>query len=67
MDLSDVLDTLSRRAFGRTKAEAHADVSCIRCSEPVVLGAMSRRDAAEYMISGVCPKCFTELFPDEDD
>lgn len=64
--LNDFLDAISKRAFGRTKAEAHENGICIRCGKPVVLGGLSRQDSNEYLISGVCPECFSAVFPDDD-
>lgn len=42
------------------------DRTCIRCAEPVDPYALDHADAREYRISGVCPECFAELFPDDE-
>ena len=66
MSLQDALDAMARSARRRTKAEAHRDLMCVRCSEEVDFRAMTEIDLKEYRISGVCPKCFADLFPPDD-
>ena len=61
MKLRAFLDDMSRRLYGRTLAEAHRDVICIKCAKAVVLGPMARQDVNEYMLSGLCPDCYAEL------
>ena len=65
--MSAFTDVLSLFAFGTTKDEAHAARVCVRCHEPVDLADMEPVDRDEYGISGLCPECWTRLFPPEED
>ena len=61
------LDAMARRLYGWTKGEAHAELSCVRCRNVMDLAKVSREDAREYELSGLCPGCWRELFPPEDE
>lgn len=65
--LRALLDTLAVNAFGKTRSEAHRDSICIRCSEQVDVGKLSDTGWKEYGISGVCPQCFADLFPEDEE
>lgn len=67
MNLKNHLDVLSKKLFGRTRAEAHAAGVCIRCGKPP--GSLEEADAREYSISALCPTCWDEIniVDDEED
>lgn len=65
MSLQTLLDTLSRRLYGKTVEEAHRDRMCITCYEEVDLTRLKVIDAAEYRLSGLCPKCYVAIAGDD--
>ena len=67
MTATPFLDAMSGIAFGRTRDEAWLTGTCIRCRERVVLGALPEVDRREYGISGLCPRCWDVLFPEDEE
>lgn len=67
-NLQDFKDNLSRAATGMTKAEALEKGICINCKLPDPLSrCYSEGGRREYYISGMCEKCFDELFAEGGD
>jgi hypothetical protein len=65
--LNDFKDALSKMATGMTKSEAHQKGVCINCKLPNVLSrCYSDAGRREYQISGMCEKCFDELFTESE-
>ena len=61
------LDALAAAAgFPLTPTEAHKRLVCVRCERPVA-GNWTRADLAEWALSAICPKCWVEMFPEDDD
>ena len=58
---------LAQLAFGITLTEAHRQLVCIRCRQPIIAALTSTNDYKEYRLSGLCPDCFDNLFPPEED
>lgn len=65
--MNAALDAMARRLYGWTKAEAQAVLSCVRCRNTVDLRGVPEVDRREYELSGICPTCWRELFPPEDE
>lgn len=63
----NILDSLARSVVGRTAAEANASSECIRCNRNVNTDELQTEDATEYALSGICPGCWNDLLPDEED
>ena len=57
---------LARAIFGRDKYEAIAKGECVRCYKPAAVTQWKAIDVAEYRISGICPDCWDDLFPEEE-
>jgi hypothetical protein len=61
-DLQKVKDSLALKCFGMTKIEAIKTGVCIYCKEPALAKCYSEPGKKEYFISGMCEKCFDDLF-----
>ena len=59
-------DSIAKRIFGETTAEALASHHCIRCKFPVLQAATSPEDWHEYLITAICPTCWVAMFPEDD-
>lgn len=64
--LEDLQNNLAKDATGITKQEAHDKDICIRCKKPVNVFAMSAINRREYRISGLCGKCWDEIWGGEE-
>jgi hypothetical protein len=59
MSLQSVKDTLAVAMFGITASQAVDQLICIQCKRPIVdIGFPTLQDSAEYLISGICHKCY---------
>ena len=58
-------DALSTAGFGMSLTEAHAKGLCLECKEPAGPKCYSEAGRREWGISGVCEKCFDEMFGGE--
>lgn len=61
------MDLLASRLFGQTPAEAHALGRCVRCKRPVAVLDLADRDRAEYLKTALCPQCWDDIFPQENE
>lgn len=55
-------DRLNREAFGETIQEANDKGNCIVCKQPALPKCYSEVGRREFYISGICEKCFDEIF-----
>lgn len=55
------------RLYGWTPGEAQQARQCIRCRVDVAPELLPNLDAREYEITALCPSCWDELFPPEDE
>lgn len=67
MELQAFKDALSVAATGQTAAQAQEKGLCIQCKEPALPKCYSDAGIREYHISGMCEKCFDNMFAEEDD
>jgi len=58
--VQDCLDNFSKKAFGKTQAEAEKETTCMFCGGKVV-GFTDELSRKEYGISGMCQKCQDEM------
>jgi len=63
--LEELKNNLARKAFGKTRDEAHSNVTCICCGEPALPKCYSDAGKREYHISGMCEECFDNLFKED--
>lgn len=66
-DIKDKLGEAVKAETGLSPAEAKAQGLCFECKEPALPKCYSAAGRGEYQISGMCEKCFDEMFADEDD
>lgn len=59
----NLMDLLSKRAYGRSRSDAWRDVICVRCGEDVAPD-WEELDVREWKISALCPSCW-EVICDE--
>jgi hypothetical protein len=59
--ISDILDGMASRSFGRSLTEAHRLSCCVRCGQKVRPDGMEPVDRNEYLLSGFCPECYQWL------
>ena len=59
--LQDFKDKLARDHYGKTTKEATAAGICISCGKPAMENCYSEAGRREYLISGLCEKCFDEI------
>lgn len=60
--LEKLKTTISKDIFGMTVKEAHAEGVCVQCKEPAEPKCYSDAGREEYEISGMCERCFDQLF-----
>lgn len=73
----DIVNRMAKQTFGMTSEDAHSQGICIRCQEPaLVMSADGTRKynpelfysfegEMEWNISGMCEKCFDNMFDEE--
>ena len=73
----DIVNLRAKQTFGMTIKEAHSKGICIQCKEPVLVMAAdgtskynpelfySAAGKQEWNISGICEKCFDNMFDEE--
>lgn len=67
MELKDLLGKLANNLYGMTLKDAHDSQVCIRCQATMEhLQPLSAADRQEYLLSGLCPKCFDTITKDEE-
>ena len=74
----DLVNPMAKQLFGMTIQEAHSKGICIRCQEPALVMAAdgtskynpelfySPAGKQEWKISGICEKCFDNMFGEEE-
>ena len=73
----DLASHTAKQLFGMTIKDAHSKVICIRCQEPALVMSAdgtskynpelfySAAGKQEWNISGMCEKCFDNMFDEE--
>ena len=59
--MQEIKDSLSNSIYGMTAKEAQLKGICIQCRQSALSNCYSNAGKREYMISGLCEKCFDEL------
>jgi hypothetical protein len=62
MNLQELKDNLAMESFGISLREAWEKGICIDCRQEALPNCYSDAGEKEYRISGLCEKCFDELF-----
>lgn len=73
--MNSFIDAIGQQVFGMTRTSAHEAKVCICCHKPVFNedGTYSQElfhseaGEKEYGISGMCEKCFDNMFGGSDD
>lgn len=58
MNLKDFQNNFAKGLFGITIDQAHKDGICIDCKRKIDVKTLEEIDRREYLISGLCPKCY---------
>ena len=66
-DLKAKLEDQIKTETGMSPTEAKAKGLCVECKEPALPKCYSADGRGEYYISGVCEKCFDEMFQEEEE
>lgn len=66
-EIREFADKLAREEFGETVQEANDKGTCIVCHEPALAKCYSEAGVREFYISGMCERCFDEVWKDEDE
>lgn len=63
------VDRLALAAYGMTRSDAWKDRVCLCCkrSTDVCIGATDGDGAREWALSALCPRCFDEALPPDDE
>lgn len=61
MSLKDFQDQVAKSIYGKTKDEAVSSGLCIDCGKPALENCYSEAGRKEFLISGLCEKCFDSL------
>ena len=73
----DIASHTAKQIFGMTLKDAHSKGICIRCQEPALVMSAdgtskynpelfySQAGKQEWNISGICEKCFDNMFDEE--
>tara|TARA_B100001964_G_C13870385_1_gene438402 strand:- start:183 stop:572 length:390 start_codon:yes stop_codon:yes gene_type:complete len=56
--MKDYKDNWSKELFGLAMSEAIHQGICVRCRKSISDKKMTNIDKKEFLISGLCPKCF---------
>jgi hypothetical protein len=67
MNLDDLKKSLAEEAGLMPLQDAWDAGVCVQCREPALPKCYSDAGRREYGISGMCEKCFDELFKEEED
>jgi len=59
--LQQLKDNLATELYGQTTQSAQATGLCIQCHKPAMENCYSEAGRREYLISGLCEKCFDEI------
>jgi hypothetical protein len=59
-------DELARQSGLLTKTEAHSKGVCVNCRQPAYNNCTTDLGRKEYEISGMCEKCFDNLFKGDE-
>jgi hypothetical protein len=62
MNLQNFKDKLAKELFGQTVNESQSTGLCIQCKEPAIPKCYSEAGKREYYISGLCEKCYDEMW-----
>ena len=75
--MTDIVNQVAKQTFGMTLQEAYSKGICIRCQEPALVMSAdgtskynpelfySSAGKEEWGISGMCEKCFDNMFDEE--
>lgn len=55
----EMLNTMTKEMYGMTLTEALNDNICVKCKQDT--SELDGIDKREFLISGLCPKCFDNL------
>ena len=61
-DLQDFKDNLAKELYSITAKEARSRGICVQCKEPALPKCYSDAGIREYQLSGLCEKCFDEIY-----
>jgi hypothetical protein len=64
--LDDLLNALSKSAFGENTQDLRAEGKCIECEEPALSKCYSDVGKREYGISGLCEVCWDNIIGDDE-
>ena len=62
--IQKIQEELMEKAYGKESKENREKGLCISCKEPAVANCYSAEGKREYKISGLCEKCYDDLFND---
>lgn len=54
-------DCIAEKLFGIGASKAISEKVCISCKSPIDYGDWEQIDIDEYLISALCPDCFSKL------
>jgi hypothetical protein len=66
-ELDEFKDKMTKELYGMTRAEALRHGICVSCKERAIPKCYSHAGLREYKISGLCEKCFDEIFKEPED
>jgi len=63
--LKELQKKLETECYGENALDLRKKVLCIDCKQPAMKNCYSEAGKREYLISGLCEKCFDRIFKEE--